>query len=66
MPDLTNSEIIKRLLQTLVSKIGRRTHKSFAVVTLDNIIQNLETTYDLLQYVIIDIHDIQKVLILLA
>ena len=41
MVNFTNSEIMERLLQTLVSKIGRRTHESYAVVAIDTILKVL-------------------------
>ena len=51
MPNLTNFEIFERLLKTLVSKIGRRTHESYAVVTIHTILKVLEPKYNFLKYV---------------
>ena len=53
MPNLKNSEIIKLLLKTLVSKIGRRTHESFAVVTLHTLLKTLEPKYNFLKFITI-------------
>jgi len=54
MINFTNFEIMERLLQTLVSKIGRRTHESYAVVTIDTILKTLEPKYDFLKYVTVN------------
>lgn len=54
MINSTNSEIMERLLQTLVSKIGRRTHESYAVVAIDTILKVLEPKYDFLKYVTVN------------
>jgi len=54
MVNFTNSEIMERLLQTLVSKIGRRTHESYAVVAIDTILKVLEPKYDFLKYVTVN------------
>lgn len=51
MSNLTNSEIIKRIMQTLVSKIGRRTSDSFAVVVLNRVINDLAPIYGFLRYI---------------
>ncbi|UCD14392.1 MAG: hypothetical protein JSW60_02975 [Thermoplasmatales archaeon] len=51
MPNLKNSEIIGHMLQILVSKIGRRTSEGFAVVTIDNILKELEQEYSFLKYI---------------
>ncbi|MCJ2534270.1 MAG: hypothetical protein LN364_03435, partial [Candidatus Thermoplasmatota archaeon] len=51
MPNLTNFEIFERLLKTLVSKIGRRTHESYAVVAIHTILKVLEPKYNFLKYV---------------
>ena len=54
MVNFTNSEIMERLLQTFVSKIGRRTHESYAVVSIDTILKMLEPKYDFLKYVMVN------------
>jgi hypothetical protein len=38
-------------LQTLVSKIGRRTSEGFAMVILDNVLNELMSRYDFLRYI---------------
>ena len=51
MSNLKNSQVIKHVLQTLVSKIGRRTSEGFAMVILDNALNELMSRYDFLRYV---------------
>ena len=41
MSNLKNSQVIKHVLQTLVSKIGRRTSEGFATVILDTVLNEL-------------------------
>lgn len=54
MANFKNSEVIKRVLQTFVRKIGRRIPESFALSTIDNAIKNLEEKHDVLRYIKID------------
>jgi hypothetical protein len=51
MLSLTNSEVIKNILQILITKIGRRTSESFAVVTLNTVLRKLEQKYPFLKYI---------------
>lgn len=51
MSNLKNSQVIKHVLQTLVSKIGRRTSEGFATVILDTVLNELMSRYDFLRYV---------------
>lgn len=51
MSNLKNSQVIKHVLRTLVSKIGRRTSEGFAMVILDNVLSELMSRYDFLRYV---------------
>jgi len=51
MVNLKNSEIIEHTLQILINKIGRRTSESYAVVTIDAILKELESEYNFLKYV---------------
>ncbi len=53
MVNFTNSEIMERLLQTLVSKIGRKTHESFAVITVHTMLKTLEPKYNFLKFIVI-------------
>jgi hypothetical protein len=46
MSNLTNSEVIERILHALFSKIRRRTSETHAVVILDTVLKELEPTYD--------------------
>ena len=51
MVNLKNSEIIEHMLQILINKIGRRTSESYAVVTIDAILKELETEFSFLKYI---------------
>ena len=51
MSNLKNSQVIRHILQTLVSKIGRRTSEGFATVILDTVLNKLMPRYDFLRYV---------------
>jgi len=51
MSNLKNSHVIRHVLQTLVSKIGRRTSEGFATVILDTVLNELRSRYDFLRYV---------------
>ena len=51
MSNLKNSQVIRHVLQTLVSKIGRRTSEGFATVILDTVLNELMSRYDFLRYV---------------
>ena len=53
MVNFTKSEIMERLLQTLVSKIGRKTHESFAVITVHTMLKTLEPKYNFLKFIVI-------------
>jgi len=54
MPSLKNSEVLLHILQTLVSKIGRRTSEGFAMVIMDNTLQELRPRYPFLRFVTIE------------
>lgn len=51
MANLKNSEIIEHMLQILINKIGRRTSESYAVVTIDAILKELELEFSFLKYI---------------
>jgi hypothetical protein len=53
MVNFTNSEIMERLLQTLVSKIGRKTHESFAITAVHTMLKTLEPKYNFLKFIVI-------------
>ncbi|MEA3458539.1 MAG: hypothetical protein U9R21_07675 [Candidatus Thermoplasmatota archaeon] len=54
MSNLKNSQAVRCVLQTLINKIGRRTSKGFATVTLDEIIKEFMPRYDFLKYIKIE------------
>jgi len=54
MSNLKNSQAVRFVLQTLINKIGRRTSKGFATVTLDAVIKELIPRYDFLKYIKIE------------
>jgi len=49
MSNLSNSQAIRQVLHTLVSKIGRRTSEGFATVIMDTVIKELTSKYDFLR-----------------
>ena len=51
MSNQTNSEVVEHTLQALISKIGRRTSEGFAVITIDKILKELESKYDVLKHI---------------
>ena len=51
MSNLKNSQVIKHVLQILISKIGRRTSEGFATAILDAVLNELTSRYDFLRYV---------------
>ena len=51
MSNLKNSQVIRHVLQILISKIGRRTSEGFATVILDIVLNELMSRYDFLRYV---------------
>jgi len=51
MSNLKNSQVIRYVLQILISKIGRRTSEGFATVILDTVLNELMSRYDFLRYV---------------
>jgi len=51
---MKHKEITKKTLDALVKIVDGRTHESFAVATLDDVIKKLEETYDVLKYIKID------------
>jgi len=51
MSTLQNSEIISYVLETLIRVIGRRSSENFALVTIDTVIKQLQSKYNLLQYI---------------
>ncbi len=51
MFNLTNSEVIDHILRAFIRVIGRRTSESYAVVTIDNVLKEIEPTYDFLKYI---------------
>lgn len=54
MDNLSNSQIIQKVINGLISKIGRRTSESYAVVILDIVINGLVPRYDFLKYIKIE------------
>ena len=54
MPPSKNSEVLMHILQTLVSKIGRRTSEGFAMVIIDRTLQELRPRYPFLRFVTIE------------
>jgi hypothetical protein len=50
MTAITNSEVTKQLLKTLIEKISRRTSESFAVVTLHTLLKVLQKEHGFLRY----------------
>jgi len=50
MTAITNSEVTKQLLKTLIGKISRRTSEGFAVVTIHTLLKVLEKQYSFLRY----------------
>ena len=50
MTAITNSEVTKQLLKTLIGKISRRTSEGFAVVTIHTLLKVLEKQYAFLRY----------------
>jgi len=51
MSNLKNSQVIRHVLYTLISTIGRRTSEGFATAILDTILNELMSRYDFLRYV---------------
>jgi len=51
MSNLKNSQVIRHVLHTLISTIGRRTSEGFATAILDTILNKLISRYDFLRYV---------------
>jgi len=51
MSNLKNSQVIKHVLQILISKIGRRTSEGFATAIIDAVLNELTSRYDFLRYV---------------
>ena len=49
MSNFKNSQVIKHVLQILISKIGRRTSEGFATVVIDTVIKELTSKYDFLR-----------------
>ena len=46
-----NSEVIRKILTTLINISGRKTTEGHAVYVMDSLIKKLEGTYDFLKYV---------------
>ena len=51
MVEIENSEIIRKVLNTLVSISGRKTTEGYAVSSMDTLIKRLEGTYEFLKHV---------------
>jgi len=51
MPSLDKSDVIKNLLTNLITISGRKTDRGHAIITLDNVMKELENKYDFLKYV---------------
>jgi len=51
MVDVEKSDIIKNVLQTLVSISGRKTDRTFALTTLDSLLKQLEPRFDFLKHI---------------
>ena len=51
MVEIENSEIIRKVLNTLVSISGRKTTEGYAVSVMDTLIKRLEGTYEFLKHV---------------
>ena len=66
MPDITNSDIVRKILKGLFKVAGRRTSQHFVTKVLGAIIRTLENTYDSLKHIRlkednIDVEDILNV-----
>ena len=51
MPDLENSDIMKRVIQTLIEISGRKTTKGQALSTMSELIINLKKKYNFLKHI---------------
>ena len=51
MPQLENSEVVKRMLTILINISGRKTTAGHAVLTMDTLIKRLVEKYDFLKHV---------------
>ena len=51
MPDVEKSEVVKRVLQTLMDISGRKTTKGIAVIKMTDLMKNLQNKYDFLKHV---------------
>ncbi|MEM4258951.1 MAG: hypothetical protein QXL17_07380 [Candidatus Thermoplasmatota archaeon] len=54
MPTKENAEILKRILKTLIEKIGRRTSEGFAVIILETVLKHLQEKYPFIAYVSVE------------
>jgi len=57
MNELTNAEVFEGLITGLYTTVGRRTSQSFAVAVIDAIVRALESRYDFLRFVRLNIED---------
>jgi len=51
MVELENSEIIEKLLNTLINISGRKTNKGHAINTLDSVLKRLQVKYDFFEHI---------------
>jgi hypothetical protein len=51
MPEIEKSEVVKRVLQTLIDISGRKTTKGLAVIKMTDLMKNLQNKYDFLKNV---------------
>lgn len=51
MPEFENSEVMKHILNTLITLSSRKTTQGHAVTTMNNLIENLKNKYDFLKHI---------------
>lgn len=51
MPEVEKSEVVKRVLQTLIDISGRKTTKGLAVIKMTDLMKKLQNKYDFLKHV---------------
>jgi hypothetical protein len=51
MPNFDNSEVVRHILQTMISITGRKTTKEQAVLTMNDLIKKLRDKYDFLKHI---------------
>ena len=57
MPEIENSEIIKKILITVLNISGRKTSEGYAVSVMDSLIKKLEGTYDFLKKCLLQVKE---------